>query len=125
MIHLSDRETAVLIDALAIAAGNESARAVDALCRRSSPAADEARASEAAIREVLAKINARMTPATFGLHVATEGEVAVGDQLQSAASRTADWIINAHAVQDVPYEVFQAACEGRSASDQWTAVRRG
>lgn len=44
-----------------------------------------------------------------------------GDQLQSAASRLAEWV---RAQEDVPYEVLMAALEAGSAVRRWTEARR-
>lgn len=47
--------------------------------------------------------------------------IAVGDQLQSAGSRVAEWI-KQHQL-DVPYEVDMAALELASAVKWWTELR--
>lgn len=49
-----------------------------------------------------------------------------GDQLQSAASRMAAWILDPYTElgEGVPYEVEMAALEAQSAVDEWTEVRR-
>lgn len=57
----------------------------------------------------------------------TEGELAdlraVGDQLQSAASRLAEYVSSLD-YDEVPYEVSMAVSEARRAVADWTALRR-
>lgn len=45
--------------------------------------------------------------------------IAAGDQLQSAASRLAEWVIECGA----PYEVYMAALEAQTAISAWTEAR--
>lgn len=47
---------------------------------------------------------------------------AVGDRMQSAASRMAEWINKQGA--HVPYEVLMATLEARTEIDKWTDIRR-
>lgn len=51
-----------------------------------------------------------------------EALVRPGDQLQSAASRMAEYLLNLDT--KIPYEVLMAAHEANSAVDEWTKVRR-
>lgn len=50
-----------------------------------------------------------------------------GDQLQSSASRMAEWIrkIDATSPGFVPYEVHMAVLEAEAAVHEWTGVRCG
>lgn len=48
---------------------------------------------------------------------------AVGDTLQSVASRMAEFIIHDLTVPE-HYEVYMAALEARQAVEEWTALRR-
>jgi hypothetical protein len=45
----------------------------------------------------------------------------IGDELQSAASRLAEWV--GQNFGDVPYEVGMASLEARSAVEEWTELR--
>lgn len=50
----------------------------------------------------------------------------IGDALQSAASRMAEWIRNLpDGSVRIPYEVHMAAIEAEDYVDQWTAARVG
>ena len=46
---------------------------------------------------------------------------AVGDRMQSAASRLAEWVRDQ---PGVPYEVFMAQIEARDEVAKWTEIRR-
>lgn len=49
--------------------------------------------------------------------------IPIGDQLQSSASRMAEWVLSSRAT-NVPYEVRMAALEAEDAVADWTEVRR-
>jgi len=50
--------------------------------------------------------------------------IAAGDQLQSAASRMAEYLLKIGQERgDLPYEVFMAALEARTAVTAWTEAR--
>lgn len=47
----------------------------------------------------------------------------IGDRLQSAASRMAEWIVDDSAQKNPPYEVVVAALEAEKAVAEWTDAR--
>jgi hypothetical protein len=46
---------------------------------------------------------------------------AVGDRMQSAASRLAEWVLEQY---EKPYEVMMAAIETRAEVEKWTEIRK-
>lgn len=49
---------------------------------------------------------------------------AVGDRMQSAASRLAEWVRDRPYGVQVPYEVEMAAIEARGEVEKWSEIRK-
>lgn len=50
--------------------------------------------------------------------------IQIGDTMQSAASRLAEWVREQVDHHTVPYEVHMAALEAATAVEEWTELRR-